>query len=101
MTNTSIEITNNGECKNNSINDNVTKEADKGQSYKVDQLEKQEKHQYGNTKKGDFITIIEMEDITPNKRQTSSPTKSLTTPTEKRTHKKRENKMAISQQMSP
>ena len=56
MTNTSIEITNNGECKNNSINDNVTKEEDKGQSYKVDQLEKdQEKHQYGNTKKGDFI----------------------------------------------
>ena len=90
MTNTSIEITNNGECKNNSINDNVTKEEDKGQSYKVDQLEKdQEKHQYGNTKKGDFITIIEMEDITPNKRQTSSPTKSLTTPTEKRTQKMR------------
>ena len=65
----STEITNNAECKNGSINDNVTKEADKGQSHKVDQLEKdQEKHQYGNTKKGDFITIIEMEDMTPNKR---------------------------------
>ena len=55
----------------------------------IDQLEKdQEKHQCGNTKKGVFITIIEMEDMTPNKRQTSSPTKSITTPTEKRTHKK-------------
>ena len=30
-----------------------------------------------------------MEDMTPNKRQTSFPTKSLTTPTEKRTQKKR------------
>ena len=28
--NMSIEITNNAKCKNNSINDNVTKEADKG-----------------------------------------------------------------------
>ena len=30
-----------------------------------------------------------MEDMTPNKRQTGSPTKSITTPTEKRTHKKK------------
>ena len=41
-----------------------------------------------------------MEDMTPNKRQTGSPTKSITTPTEKRTQK-RENKMTISQHMSP
>ena len=47
--NTSIEITNNAECNNDSINDNVTKKADKGESHKVDQLEK---HQSGNTKKG-------------------------------------------------
>ena len=39
--------------------------------------------------KGDFITIMEMEDMAPNKRQTSSPTKSLTTPTEKEIQKKR------------
>ena len=45
--------------------------------------------------KGGFITIMEMEDMEPNKRQTSSPTKSLTTPTEKE-YKKRENKMTIS-----
>ena len=77
-------------CTFNSIKDNVPKEADKGQSHKVNQLEKdQEKHQYGNTKKGSFITTTEMEDMTPNKRQTSTPTKSLTTPTEKRTQKKR------------
>ena len=38
--------------------------------------------------------------MTPNKRQTSFPTKSLTTPTEKRTQK-RENKMTVSQHMSP
>ena len=87
--NTSIEITNNAECKNNSINDNVTKEVDKGKSPKVDQRKKdQKKHQYRNTKKGDFIIIIEMEDMTPNKRQTSSQTKSLTTPTEKKNIKK-------------
>ena len=50
--NMSIEITNNAECNNNSINDIVTKEADKGESHKVEQLEKdQEKHQSGNTKK--------------------------------------------------
>ena len=61
---TSIEIANNAECNNNSINDNVTKEADKRQSYNVAQLEKdQEKHQCENTKKGDFITVIELDSI--------------------------------------
>ena len=89
--NTSIDIKkNHAECNNNSINGNVTKEADKGQSHKVAQLEKdQEKHHCRNTKKGDFITINEMEDMTLNKEQTSSPTKSLTTSTEKRTQEKR------------
>ena len=49
--NASIKITKNAQCKNNSIKDNVPKEADKGQSHKVNQLRKIRKNIHMETPK--------------------------------------------------